>query len=282
MRPVPTLGLVDRERDVARPRQHFVGVADHRVQVLQRPQALGQPVAVAADVLDADDDVAVRGEILRLGEVRIAVAAGAMRDDDDRPRPAGRRRVDLDRHAAASRLRVALAARQQARSLPLRGRLAAARVVDEVGEVQDLDLDRRPQHGGRRSAGSWLGNSGRRGRRTRRRTRWILSVAERSACTRWRRRRAGAHCREQQGRRQQKQTRRAHRQDSDRQGAAANRIADSLDSPIQTVGDSAGGCGSHGPIASTPEAAGRVPPRRRPMRPELPAPPACAAAWIAP
>jgi len=139
---IPPRSLVDREADVLRSREHLVRVTDHRLEVLHRLRALHEPLAIASDMLHAQHHIAVRGKILRLGEVRVPVAARAMRDHDYRERPAARRQVHLDGDLPSrGNLRRAVS-RQKARSLTLlRGRLHA-RGVRKVGVLQDVHLRR--------------------------------------------------------------------------------------------------------------------------------------------
>ena len=82
-------GAVEREGDVARSAEHLARIVRHRLDRLHRAQPLlGQSVSVAADVLDREDRVAMRHEILRLPGMGVAVATSAVRDHDHRTRAA--------------------------------------------------------------------------------------------------------------------------------------------------------------------------------------------------
>ena len=75
---IPELGLVQDESDILRSGRDFRRIMDHRVQVLHQLKALGHLFAITADVLHAQDDVAMRGEMSGLGEMRVEIAARAM------------------------------------------------------------------------------------------------------------------------------------------------------------------------------------------------------------
>ncbi|MDP6439096.1 MAG: hypothetical protein QGH74_05645, partial [Candidatus Brocadiia bacterium] len=57
-------------------------------------------------MLQAEDDVTVAGQMLRLIDVRIPVTAAAVGHNDERKGPVGIRIVHLDRHLTAVAFRV--------------------------------------------------------------------------------------------------------------------------------------------------------------------------------
>jgi hypothetical protein len=86
-RAVPLLGAGEGESHILGPGEYLVGIMDHGFQIFHELKAVGHLLAVAADMLQAQNYITMRGQVLCLGIVRVQIAAGAVGDDHHGKRP---------------------------------------------------------------------------------------------------------------------------------------------------------------------------------------------------